>query len=795
MPPRNIDKEEADLKYDLRETIKSLLNTLTPTTERYATLETTIHHILQILDAYDHETVLTVVGQPKSGKSSLINALLGMQVIPPGLSRSLAVVPFVSETPMLRLVSGKAVACGEEGCREHLQGEETLFVEALGDRRLHAPLPVIKGPQHYRSRWVCVDSASGASCILPKLSSVATRVATPTYFAGAMILFCVDATKLKTKDESSLLDAFFGSTEPSDVSMTTLERLLQRTVFVLTHSDYITEQEDDVQPVLKKDMDEKTTIRTIAELRSYFAQLVSSKLHGRFQVDPARIVTFSGRNAFLTNRILMFEPEMQELYDYCEVMFGAAFMQTIDDLEVDYIRRLVARFASETMLERSGARELTKLFRLFDFNSGRHLLAYCSCLALDSVEQLDVALEAAKPFVLREVSNYREELDVLIKETTWVLESTESISAFAKEIVDETVSVASRCLKEFFQERLHELRYILEGRDLAWFRERQACTVMDMKTSFNKLKTFTETYLFQRGFLEKKIYEQRASAGGWEFLDQSPLEVLKAMEREKQEILIDFNTKVAHHIKDEYERFLPTMIERIQAKKKQMTDTYLGMVMPPITETENRIGESLDMDNLLDAMAKAELVEGNERRVKNFLRELPEHVAVAAVEISNQWYVPKSDEELTNIKIPTKREEYEKRLKAASAREGDVEDEGEFRMPSELLYVLESWRLSFSMVQLHQLCTYNAHTFTHAVETANERVLDFVNRLVVSLEEGAVSQKENVEESEQVVVELGDVRTAIRPITERLRQILKVIDDGMVTSLEEAEAIANCAEY
>ncbi|CUG83922.1 Hypothetical protein, putative [Bodo saltans] len=719
-----------------------------------------------------------------------------MTVIPPHNTRALPVVPFVSETPMLRLVSGKAVAVGEEGCSEHLQSEESLWIDALGGRRLHAPLPVIRGPHCFRNKWVMVDSAAGASCVLPKLSSVATRIATPTQFSGALMLYCVDASKLNpSAEDPSVLDLLLGSADRDDVGESGIRRLLSRTVFVLTHSDYIFEVEDDVQSVLRKESSASTPIRSIGELRDYFLSLLRRTFPGCTDAIHAdRILTFSGRNALLTKRILMYESDVQELYDYCEIMFGASFMQTVDTVEIDHLRRMVQRFAQETMLKKSGASDLTEQIRLFDFNATSHLLRDNGDLAMDVVEQLDRALERGKPAVLRDVVNYRSELECLVKETSWVLESSEKISAYSTKMSEEVTDVSSRCLRDFFQERLHELRYVLEGRPLVWFSERQACTIMDMKSALAKLAQFTEQYMLQRGFLEKKVREQRASAGGFDFIDQNAKELLRAMEKEKQELLHTLNVSIAHHVKDEFTRFLPRASEKVKDQQRKSVDEFIHLSSIAVTETANRIREQLDLDSLGKHLVDVPLIEENDRRLKNFLRELPEHVAVAAVEISNQWYVAIDDEELSNPKIPSKREQYERRLKAATKKDGDVEDESEFKMPTDLLYVLEAWRLSFAVIQMHQLCTFNIHTFTNGITLTSERVLDFVNRLVGSLESGALTQKEDVMEAERVVAEVDVVRVELQAIRTTLAGVLDDIHATMVHDLATAEEIVQSVE-
>lgn len=785
---RDLIKEECDIKDELKAATRSLLAVLTPTTERFAAIETTIRQILTSLDAHNQETTLAIVGQPGSGRSSLINGVVGMNLIPPH-NRSLAVVPFVSETPMLRLTTGKAVAVGETSCREQLVTETNLQLNSPIDRRLHAPLPVMRGPHCFRNKWVMMDLGGGAAAVIPKLSSVATRVATVTQFAGSMILYCVDATKLGSADEASVFDMLLGQTRSDDISENGIHRLLQRVVFVLTNADRIFDIEDGFS--LKRDPPQIEIVRTVDDLRRYFTELLLRCFpQCRGLVSESQIITFSGRNAFLTKRILMFEPDVQELYDYCEIMFGKSFMQTVDDMDLDQLRRMVQRFAENEMLQKSGALSLTKLIRLFDFNATIHLLRDNGHQALDGIEQLQRALDNAKPAVIRETLNCRDELEHLVQETTWVLEHSEKISEFAAKMTDEITVVASRSVKEFFQARLHELRYVLEGRPLVWFNERQACTIMEIKSALAKISQFTEQYMLHRGYMEKRMRDQQSSTGGFEFLDEHGQDVLRAMEDTKRELLHTFNTAVAHHVKDEFTRYVASITDSVHSAQVRVVRDFISLTYGPVSETTSRTNQPFDLDSLEHNLIDCLLVEENDRRVKNFLRELPEHVAIAAVEISNQWYVALDEAAVSHPKLPSKRELYEQRLKLATAKEGDVEDESEFKMPPQLLYILEAWRLSFGVVQLHQLCTFNLHTFTQNVAIATERVLNFVNELVTSLEEGTIAQKDDVLELERVAEEIGNVQERLVEVKSHLQKVLTVIDNAAVHDIASAEQLA-----
>lgn len=808
-PQKTPQAIEADLRYDLRRLIRQVYSILTPTTERFAAVDQPLRRLEANLEAHDAEAAIALVGGPESGKSLALNALLGLRVLPEkNIRKSLPIVPFLSEIPMLRLRSGKAIACDEDGCRSHLQSEQTLWLEAMADRRLHAPLPCFRGPKPYGVPWVAIDMTRNDSCVVPKVSSVATRVIEPTVLSASAFVYCVKATLLGTPQEDQVFDNLLGSSAGS-VSASTLQRLLDHVTFLLTHSDYIFEIEDNISPVLRRTdshvdgvvyEEQPNAIRTMAELKKTFQRLMRKRWN--YEVPEHRILLFSGRNAFLTKQILMYEPDVQQLYDFCEVMFGGSFMQTVDDMEEGQLRRTVQRFAKDTMFQKSGVAQLTELFRLFDFNGGRYLLSDAASLALECVEQLRVGLVAAKPVAMREALEHRAELQCLVEETSWVYESTASIGHFVHTMSDDLVQLTTRKLSEFCHARLHELRYVLEHRDLAWFKERQACTIVEVQRCLNKLETFTETYLFQRGFLEKKIRDGRASAGGFEFLDQYSTECLAAMEREKHDLLLDFGAKFAHHLKDEFALFLPQIAEAIQARKSELLTQFLRMVEAPITQTTNRIGEPLDMDDLLEHLEKCELLQVNDRRLKNFLRELPEHVAVAGVELSNEWYLPLDDEVLANPTVASKRELHDAKMakQAAlakineSALFSETNDESGFTMNHQVVYLLESWRLSLGMLQAQQLATYNIHELKQAVSNVTERVLNYIHRLVGDLEHGAVAQQAQVLEMDEAVRQMDDVLEKLGPFEEQLQELYLEVERGKATTLEEADRLADLSE-
>lgn len=742
---------------ELRDVLQDLQRALTPTTERFATIDATLRRQLLRLSAFDPDVHIAVIGARGSGKSTLVNALIGLDVIPQDTVRVLEVLPFVSPTPMLRRRQGKSVAAGEAGCRAHLESEKEIWVEELGDRRLHAPLPLVVGPHCCQNNWSLLDCPHTVTGLQPKLSSVATRIRTPNIHAADLFFYCVNLTWLGTSKESEILGPWIG--DATDVQQTAKQRLLDHTVFVLSFADTIPE----------KTGDDGGGGKTLASSVAHFKALLAASTGG-LAVDDRRLVLFSGRTAFHTKHLLMFEPSIAELYNYCELVFGAAFMQTIDDLDEDGLRHMVRKFANENMMLQSGGQRLTDLVRLFDYSCSAYLMQNVRGTAEDCVEQLQLAFVSAKPTISKEVEGLRVELDILVRQRVWIVAGLEEVTAFVEtKMTEELVYVVQQQLTSFFAQRLEELRFVLEGRELVWFKSYQISTVVEMQSALRKLERFTATYVQQRSFLEAKVEKGDKSVGGWEFLDANTAAVLKAMQTEQQELVCNFCRRVSHHVKDEFDRCIGEMMATVSGKKDQLLSQFLAMVNPMLEQAELRLRRPCDIDTAVNIAADTQLLETNERRINNFLRELPEHVASAAVEIANQWFVPQSASETSSV--------------ACSAITSDGEGR---RIDHNLLYVLEAWRLTFSSIEPYQLCKYNIHEATQTLQGLHCQAAEFLVSFVGELDAGICAVKDQIVEIEADGRELEEVERTVAPMAARLAELGTRLDDSLVWAVDVA---------
>lgn len=784
---------------ELRGRLTDLHLQLTPATERFAPIDVHVRGLIERLSHFDPTVRVAVVGHPRSGKSTLVNSMIGLPLLPPNTTRELCVVPFSADQPMIRRQAGKAIASGLESCREHLISEKTTWIEEFADRRLHASLPLINGTHCYASNWVLVDTVSGSSAITPTLSSVASRIHTPNVFVGDFIFYCVDSTLIGTDREQETLDFLTGEIH---APTSTLQRLADRTTFVLTHADVVLDAETCLENIHRT---QRPVVASIVELRTRFKAL----FHGRFGVDlhDDQLLVFSGRNALAARRMLLIEkPAINEVYDYAEMVYGSQFMQTIDEVEEAQLLRIVKRHAESEGMVRSGANSLIEALRLIDFHAVRHLMASIATTGTECTEQLLTALRLATPQIQEQVVENQELLEVLLKELEWTVDTSDTIEKFAVEMHNAFAKTVEEGFDEFFRERLRELRFVLEHRELAWFRERQHCTVVEMAGSLRQLEAFTERYLAHRAFLEAK--QAKGESSSWEFIDQNISALLHAMEKEKQEHLLHFSAKFAHHIKDEFSIFVPQLAEKISGVREGLKAKLIELSKVALRQTERRMGRPFPLDEALRLLDDVELVERNDRRTNNFLRDLPEHVAVAAVEVSQQWYVPAGDAHVSGSvtgrssisATPSAANsmilaQFGEDFPPASSDDASRHDDGVGSMKAALRYVLEAWRLSCLTIRPHQLCTYNLPAVDENIAKLNEDILSYIRFYVDSLEAGIAEQQQLVRCAVEDKAEVAEVHAAVTPLVEKFNLILLDLNEQLVAfTVESAQAQARKEE-
>ena len=717
---------------------------------------------------------------PKMGSPNMVK--------PKGGFPTAAAIASELEPLLFRKSTGRAIAKGVANCRDHLIGEADYFPEALADRKMALPtLPLLDPTLVHCATVEYIDCPADACVFLPQLFQAASDVRLPNALTADCFWNCIDARVLARLinvllphlssdaigiEDEGLRRAAEEAVAAAGANEATVElakraahdmllyHIFSRcnaeastpahsrkcavgaTIFIITHSDAV---------MAGRDRNYEAEVRQ--RLLEGFAELARLVSGGEIDIDldanddegvNERVIFFSAPSVFTTLKLLGQErPSIQEIYDYCEPNMGLGFMRTIDSIEEEALRRIVARYAADEIYHRSGAAAIVKRMKLADFNSAKIWLRGICLGGVECLEQLALAGASAQPALARQLAEAQSQLTELLRELEWAVAAAQRIKNYCvKTMIAAQVQFANRELDNFLQNCLEDVRYVLEHRELEWYRERHACTVVEMNASLKKLEAFTDSYMVRRAFLERKMqirddpysagnngsgggngfgnsyghggfngsmgaegmggmggrrgsddrlssmqsgskfsaqqgsvtathktgYQTAAQdldalvekriqqiresvaamgtveptvvVGTNEFLEGNAEQFLDALEAEKQQRLEDFFIRFCHHIRDRYEELTPALLERLDDQKRLALSRLEALIEEPIAEAYARLGVPFDLRAAMAQLSAVHLMQPNRRRLNSFLRELPEHVAAAAIEISNQWYTP-----------------------------------------------------------------------------------------------------------------------------------------------------------
>ena len=109
---------------ELRDALQRFLGLLSPVTERFAPLDVILRKLLASkLGSGSVAVKVAVMGRRKSGKSSVVNALMGQDVLPRRTLDPLVIHPSKEDPVALRTNRGKTIAVTPEGVKRHLVDE------------------------------------------------------------------------------------------------------------------------------------------------------------------------------------------------------------------------------------------------------------------------------------------------------------------------------------------------------------------------------------------------------------------------------------------------------------------------------------------------------------------------------------------------------------------------------------------------------------------------------------------------------------------------------------------------
>lgn len=299
----------------------------------------------------EQECSVAILAAIKSGKSTLLNALLGDLVLPSNNVPETARIVRVQHapertTPLLSYTAGGGGHVEIEGAalvRDHLRHLNAAARSAgantpgggglLSPTAAEAPLTIsapiaalgIAAPGRVQQRVALLDSPgpneAGQDALKFKVERLLEGV--------DAVLYVLDYSKLKSSDEAAMLQRL------NELNPALIRRLCHRLFFVVN----------------KMDMAETTEGMGEVETRSYVAALVSQQLGvPGFELEPEQIFLVSARDALLSRLVLRPRAAPEDLDSFRRVAFGKRW-KMMGDPEI-------IRETADEMLASSGLPQL-----------------------------------------------------------------------------------------------------------------------------------------------------------------------------------------------------------------------------------------------------------------------------------------------------------------------------------------------------------------------------------------------------------------------------------------------------
>lgn len=292
---------------------------------------------------------LAVMAMCKSGKSTMVNAWLGEEFLPATSTPETACpirIKHRSETPAGRLTHGHdTLAEAPEAIREIIR-EFNANARKEGDSsdrglELEAPVVFLQTQEDSQEAGIDLDiidtpgpGEAGADHLFQTFQDLLPK--------ADAIVYLLNYTRLNTREDEVLLQQLAKELPHF------LEAVSKRLFFVVTQID-----------------DSDTSSLPREETPKYVAEMIQ-KAVPTLRVDPARVLTVSGRDAFLARLVLNDRAGKDRLKDFGTLVFGrrggeTVFQQTHDKLHQE----------AEALLKDSGMAELESTIFGFLLSNGK----------------------------------------------------------------------------------------------------------------------------------------------------------------------------------------------------------------------------------------------------------------------------------------------------------------------------------------------------------------------------------------------------------------------------------------
>ncbi|CAL8468472.1 g8012 [Coccomyxa elongata] len=390
-----------------------------------------------------------VLALTKSGKSTLLNALLGAVILPSSNVPETARITRITHTvlqegqpPQLSYTSAQGeqrIIVGDYAIREHLRylNREVRTRNYLSSDEtyldVHVPIATLEAseadPESISLQLLDTPGPNEAG-----EESLKFQVERLLDSVDAVI-YILDYTKLKTQEEADLLKKL------KDINPQLVARLSQRLFFVVNKVDLIHTSEG-----LENE-----------EIKEYVADLVTKQLGSEgFRLSSDQVLLLSAQDAMLSRLILRNKAGTEERLRFGKLAFGSRRAQSTPDEE--YIA------AANDMLAESGLEQLESkvLSFLYSHSGGLKLLSVLDDTSrlLHQVRNVATATNAA---LQQDVQTLQEEAEKLQNELEDVLSQFDSVQQEADQIEQEVVDEVRGKMQALKEDLFEKVKIVLDS--------------------------------------------------------------------------------------------------------------------------------------------------------------------------------------------------------------------------------------------------------------------------------------------------------------------------------------------
>eukprot|EP01006_Ploeotia_vitrea_P017686 TRINITY_DN48922_c0_g1_i1.p1 TRINITY_DN48922_c0_g1~~TRINITY_DN48922_c0_g1_i1.p1 ORF type:complete len:766 (-),score=96.15 TRINITY_DN48922_c0_g1_i1:155-2452(-) len=579
-----------------------------------------------------------IIGNDKAGKSTLINALSGCDMLPalPANGRLEVRHRLCAEPVLLSQSQKQSLAMEAEGVKTYL----TRNWEVGTFLQLDVTFPCFGKDQHLAELPpVFIEYPAGtklSKCI--RLSKTSYQCTEWSVLCD-VVIYVIDYGLLKTDKEKTIFDDLLDPVNPSIVS-----NMTERMFFVVNRIDPLIAAETKTTNIHQPE--DHTKFKDKEDLRHYVAMLINNTVG--FRPQPVQIAVTSALNG-LYSRIVqsrIHPPTVKQLYDFAEMVRGSGYMQTIDDL-TDEDLQLECRGHSYTSEIESGIQEVEAQLVIIAANRGRFMVASCLVEAIHYSQQYASVLEQAIPLLAEESQHKAEVQKALQEEYEYIDGQLQRAEDLLHSVVPDMHTIFYNSFEDFWFQRIGEIQAVFDGKGEMYFKSRQATSIYEIQRELKRYRAFLPRYERDRVYLEKKLEEEKerikqAKKNGEDsvqsptspeqgnealFVNNHTASILKVLEKERYELAVSFCVVVSHHLKDELEVLLPSLEVQLMDRRNQLLDGFQRESANMIHQAEKSSSKLFGMSAFLNTIHDMEILKRDLRALNNVIRGVPEHVA------------------------------------------------------------------------------------------------------------------------------------------------------------------------